>query len=277
MSGWQQLGAVSPRALTDARLQLHWSCQLAAAPGKALAEPVDDYRHTALSWLDEAAVLAGPSFRSGWRSAIRPADLTLMLLDEASGVVAELPLGGTTIEAGLAWLGNAIEAQTGTPAELAEVRRDLPHHAVGDGATIDADARSLVELSNHIANADCQLGAERRSLDGASELSLWPHHLDMSTLWPIDKGIDPEEARSINLGMTLGDAGIDEPYWFVTPWPAPDTSDLPELEVGEWNTEGWVGAVLPSSAMPGPSEAQQRLVADFIQGSLAASKQALGA
>lgn len=277
MSGWQQLGTVSPRALTDARLQLHWSCQLAAAPGKALAQPVDDFRHTALSWVDEASLLAGPTFGKGLRSAIRPADLTLVLLDESSATLDQLSLSGSTIDAGLAWLGDVIEAHTGSPAGLADVRRDLPSHPVGESATIDADAKSLQELSNHFANADCLLGAESRSLDGASEVSLWPHHLDMSTLWSIDKDIDSEEARSVNLGMAPGDAGFDEPYWFVTPWPAPDTAKLPDLEVGEWNTEGWVGAVLPSSAMPGPSEAQQRLVADFIQGCLEVSKKVLGA
>jgi len=276
MSGWQQLGAVSPRALTDARLQLHWSCQLAAAPGKVLAEPEDDYRHTALAWIDTGRQLAGARFASGLRVALRPADLTLALLDESLATLDQFPLPKTTIDAGLAWLGEVIEAHAGSPPGLDDVRSDLPSHPVGEGATIDADPRALRELSKHFANADCLLGAESRSLDGASEVSLWPHHLDMSTLWSIDKDADPEQARSVNLGMALGDNGIDEPYWFVTPWPAPDTAKLPDLEVGEWNTEGWVGAVLPSSAMPGPSEAQQRLVADFIQGSLDASKQILG-
>jgi hypothetical protein len=34
MSDWETLGAVDPRELTDARLQLHWAAQAAAAVGK---------------------------------------------------------------------------------------------------------------------------------------------------------------------------------------------------------------------------------------------------
>lgn len=275
MSGWRQLGEVSPRALVDARLQLHWCCQIVAAPGKELGEPVADYRHTALEWLEESELLAGVEVGGSFRAAIAPATLALMLVDPDDGIAAAESMDGRTLADGLAWMDSAIESRLGASPGLGEVRRDLPHHPVADGVPVTADLAALAELSRHFANADCMLRAEARSLPGASPVSLWPHHLDMATLWSIDVDAEPEEARSVNLGMALGDEGCDEPYWYVTPWPAPDPDRLPDLAVGEWNTEGWVGAVLPSSAMPGPSEAQERLVADFIQGAVAASRSIL--
>lgn len=277
MSGWRQLGAVSPRALVDARLQLHWCCQIVAVPGRDLGAPVADYRHTALEWLEEPELLAGVAVDGSFRAAIAPATLALMLLDAEDRVVATESMEGRTIADGLAWMESAIESRLGSGPGLGEPRRDLPHHAVADGAPVTADLAALAELSNHLANADCLLRAEAESLEGAGPVSLWPHHLDMATLWSIDVDADPEVARSVNLGMALGDEGSDEPYWYVTPWPAPEVDQLPDLAVGDWNREGWVGAVLPSSAMPGPSEAQQRLVADFIQGAVAASRSILDA
>lgn len=277
MSTWQQLGSVSPRALVDARLQLHWCVQLAVAPGKALAEPAADYRHTALEWSSQVDALVGPSIPGDppYRAGMRPSDMTLFLNDGAGELIESRPLEGETLAGGLDWLTSAIGRYRGDPPPLEEPRRDLPHHPVADGATITLDGPAAVELSRHLANTDCTLRAERGALAGASPVSFWPHHLDIAMLWVIDEGADPETAPSINLGMALGDEAIAEPYWYVTPWPPPDPAQLSDLATGEWNTDGWVGALLRSDDMPGQAEAQDRLLSDFIEGAVAASRQAL--
>jgi len=277
MSTWQQLGSVSPRALVDARLQLHWCVQLAAAPGKALAEPAPDYRHTALEWSAPLDALVGPSIPGDppYRAGLRPSDMALFLNDGTGELIESLPLEGETVLGGLEWLTSAIERFRDVPPSLEEPRRDLPHHPVADGATITVDGPTAAELGRHLADTDCTLRAERGALAGASPVSFWPHHLDIAMLWVIDEDADPETARSINLGMALGDEIIAEPYWYVTPWPPPDPAQLPDLPMGEWNTDGWVGALLHSSDMPGQAEAQDRLLSEFIDGAVAASRQVL--
>ena len=58
MSDWETLGAVDPRALIDARLQLHWAAQAAAAVGKQLLPHQPDFSEQSLEWLDGPRVLA---------------------------------------------------------------------------------------------------------------------------------------------------------------------------------------------------------------------------
>ena len=50
MSDWETLGAVDPRDLTEARLQLHWAAQAAAAVGKQLVPHQPDYGEQSFQW-----------------------------------------------------------------------------------------------------------------------------------------------------------------------------------------------------------------------------------
>ena len=63
--------------------------------------------------------------------------------------------------------------------------------------------------------------------------------------------------------MSPGDGSYAEPYWYVTPWPPPPEKraheQLPPLDgKGVWHTEGWTGAVLPSSAVVDTRDAQEQ-------------------
>ena len=80
---------------------------------------------------------------------------------------------------------------------------------------------------------------------GASPVRVWPHHFDIATLVTLAEGV------SVGVGMSPGDGTYDAPYFYVTPWPYPETGALPELSRGaRWHTDGWVGAVMPGSALP---------------------------
>jgi len=49
----------------------------------------------------------------------------------------------------------------------------------------------------------------------------------------------------MNFGFAFGDAGIPEPYFYVTAYPLPDA--LPELDLPDgtvWQSDGFSGAVL---------------------------------
>ncbi|HYL06567.1 MAG TPA: hypothetical protein VE075_11030, partial [Thermoanaerobaculia bacterium] len=83
----------------------------------------------------------------------------------------------------------------------------------------------------------------------------------------------PEEARTVGAGMVPGDAGRDEPYFYVTPFPYPESPDLPPLPTGGiWNTDGWLGAVLEAPRFMDADRAadQAAAVETFLRSAAAA-------
>jgi hypothetical protein len=70
---------------------------------------------------------------------------------------------------------------------------------------------------------------------------------------------DPERARTLGVGMVPGDGSRPEPYLYVTPWPYPESPELPPLpEGGCWHTEGWTGAVLEADRFLAPGSAGEQ-------------------
>jgi hypothetical protein len=113
------------------------------------------------------------------------------------------------------------------------------------------------EQANKLARA---LGAVNAALvsfrsglrEESSPIQLWPHHFDLAMLWlPGDKipGQDPNDEESadkqMNFGFTFGDAGIPEPYFYVTAYPSHDAFSTLKLPAGtQWRSDGFTGAVL---------------------------------
>lgn len=92
-----------------------------------------------------------------------------------------------------------------------------------------------------------------------SEVQLWPHHFDLSTLWISGHLVpkeDPDKAEvsdeQINIGFAFGDADIPRPYFYLTVYPSPDgfpDKTLPDF--AEWNREGWTGVCVHYDALAG--------------------------
>jgi hypothetical protein len=209
-----------PRTLTDARLQLHWAAQLAATPGRTLAEPRADDSHTSFRWTEDALVQ-----EDRFRSGLRPRDHTLLLGD------AEFALDGRTIDDGFAWLAARL------PGLRKQFDDPMPHHPVADGAPFSLrDAEAFEELSR------CYEEAARLLRAIHDDVRCWPHHFDIATLLEFEGG------KSIGAGRSPGDESCGEPYWYVNHYPATTRRNLPPLAGGgSWHTEGWVGAILPMS------------------------------
>ncbi|HEY9621236.1 MAG TPA: hypothetical protein V6C78_12745 [Crinalium sp.] len=56
-----------------------------------------------------------------------------------------------------------------------------------------------------------------------------------------------DESKTVGVGLSPGDQSYSEPYWYVSPYPYPELSSLPVLDIGFWHTDHWVGAVLTAS------------------------------
>jgi hypothetical protein len=285
MSDWETLGAVDPRELTDARLQLHWAAQAAAAVGKQLVPHQPDFGEQSFQWQAGPRALAQGLVpgEKPFRAALRPSPAALLLLDENGAALGEFLLEGKTLDEAYEWTQIEVELLLGRHLEkpLERPGEDFPAHPVIRGAafsTLGASGAGFAELGRYFANADRLLRALADRNPGASPVRVWPHHFDLATLIPLDPGADPEKARSIGAGLSPGDDGMAEPYFYVLPWPAPPAHALPQLAGGgRWQTAGWVGAVLPASSFTNAATngSQARRVEEFLDSAVAGSRQLL--
>ena len=275
---WIQLGEVAPEELENSRLQLHWASQIPAAIGFTFAEPVPDWSHTSLSWNGKRKMLIGSKVgQDGIRAGIDLAALEIVLVMPDGE--SRLPLLGQTLDDGYAWIADAVSgAKSSGQPSINRPNHELPAHPVSAGAAFDAPGKDRSELSNWFANAHRILSAVAATQSNASPVRCWPHHFDIATLVSLDTDKDPEDARSIGIGLSPGDQGISEPYFYVTPWPPPDVALLPDLPAGSWNRKGWVGAVLKGTEVVAQAGKRQRETVDhFIDAAAAASRRLLEA
>lgn len=284
MTDWETLGAVDPRELTDARLQLHWAAQAAAAVGKQLLPHRPDYGEQSFQWSGRHRVLTQglvTGVERPFRSALRPSSPALLILGEDGEILREMPLEGRTLEELYLWLQDEIEMLLGHPLEEPLERPgELPPHPVGTGAAFTAsDSAAYAELGRYFGNLDRLLRRIEDRDPGASPVRCWPHHFDIATLIVLDPEAGHEEARSIGVGLSPGDGTYAEPYLYVLPWPSPEGRELPALAGGgRWHTEGWTGAVLQASSFTaaGSNGAQAKRIEDFLDSAVAACRRLLG-
>jgi hypothetical protein len=273
---FEPLGAPSPAALADARVELHWAAQVVAAVGRALIPTVPDDSHTSLEWSPAGRLLVGGMTPPRSRLGLRPTDLTLVVVDAAGSPQNELPLAGETLEQALAWAGEMLGGAAPGPPPY-----QMPDHVVGHGGAFRGrDRDALAELARWYASADALLrdfvSSRPLAKEHASPVRCWPHHFDIATLVSVPGGA-PDQARTIGVGLSPGDSSYAEPYFYVTPWPAPDGATLPQLPAGaSWNRAGWLGAVLTATAIfrddEGSPPARAQMVRDFLDVSARASE-----
>lgn len=268
---WCALGAVAPQRLAEAREALHHASRVVAAAGETFVPHRPDTGHTALVWLESHRALAGAEIpgRFPCRLALRVADLTLLLLDRQGAPHAELALEGQTPAEANAWAAQAIRVHT-----HGEHARPLVHPGFQIPGKVDrfaAPRAELAELARWYADADAELCRLALRTPGAGPVVCWPHHFDIATLIELGGG------RTIGVGLSPGDAGSAEPYVYVNHSPAQPGRALPSLDAGEWNTSGWLGALLRGSALvaAGDAGAQQELWRRFVTSAVAASRKLL--
>ena len=277
MFDWESLGAVDPRDLLDARLPFHWATQAAAAGGKQLLPHQPDFSEQSLEWLAGSRVLAQGVVAGArpFRSAIRLGSPALLLLGEGGETLRELTLEGRTLDEAYDWVKREVESLLGGPLEMPLERPEgLPVHPVSAGTPFSFAGPAAAELERYYAGSDRLLRALRERNSGASPVACWPHHFDIATLIRLDSGADPETARSIGVGLSPGDGGNPEPYFYALPWPRP-AGDLPELDGGRWHTGDWVGAVLDATDF-GSSGGQCERIERFLNSAVAACRGLLG-
>jgi hypothetical protein len=248
---FEPLGRPSPAALTEARVALHWAVQVVAAAGSALIPAMPDDSHTSLEWSTAGRLLVGGMTPRKARLGLRPTDLTLVVVDVTGDAKRELSLAGRTLEDAFAWTADAFGVSA-----LEMPSYQMPEHIVGHGGAFGGtDPGALAELARWYASADVLLrdfvASRPYAGEHASPVRCWPHHFDIATLVSLP-GAASGSARTIGVGLSPGDSSYGEPYFYVTPWPYPESPALPRLPAGAtWHQTGWVGAVLTATAIFG--------------------------
>jgi hypothetical protein len=278
---WKTLGTVAPTGLVDARLQLHQAAQVVASAGVTFLAPEPDDSHPNLGWVESLGALVGrPLPGTDAQVGLRVADLSLLLVDGRGESSEELALDGRTLDDGYAWLAEVM-ARAGAVLPSAGIRRatyEIPSHPTGRGEAFSNDSHeAFSELARWFANGDQALVELANRIPGASEVRCWPHHFDLGSLAVMATEPDGRLAKSIGLGLSPGDDGYAEPYWYVSPWPYPEPKALlPLASGGSWHTVGHTSAILTGSDLVGgsPEDQADRLQA-FLDGAVDACRRIL--
>lgn len=279
---WQELGAFRSSDLVEERVQLHWAAQpLSALTALAIdAQPGDE--HTNLGWDHEESAFVTQPFPGGYRAALGALDFSLRWRDPDGTGHSRFELKGNTLATGLRWLSDHIRTTIGNlPQGDVQLRDyDMPAHGVANGQAFDGgDKRKRKELVRWFANADVALGEIARANEGSSEPRTWPHHFDTGLLINFEPDRDPEQARSIGVGLSPGDEQMPQPYFYVIPYPLRRADDLPPMPGGgRWEREAFFGAVLTGDALIDGGEAaeQHGRTREFLIAAVEACKGLLG-
>lgn len=279
---WHKLTRPRASELEDTRKQLHWAAQLVSAVGATLIPARSDHSHTNLEWSDaHQGLLSQPSpGQPSLRALLSFPRVTIELIRDHGGssekTVLSLPLANRTFADAFAELERAVGKQLGREIELVRPIHELPKHRVdpnGEAGTFGGwEKHAIAELVSWFANGDRALRELRQQDPRAAAVRCWPHHFDIATLVVLERERpdDPnsEVTRSLGVGMTPGDGSYADAYWYVTPWPYLASPRLPALAGGGiWHQDGWIGAVLTSTALREP---QAETFAKFMASALVA-------
>lgn len=250
---WQKIDYSHIEKLAATRMQLHYAVQFIARAGKYLIEARPDDSHTSLTWDRDLEAFLGEKITSPKpvHIAVKPDTFELLIRDTQGNTLESHKLHDEDQDNILNWMKDRL-ANLGVKSNALsmELHYDIPDHQIAHGALFHFEIpESFSELAKYYSNAEEILQDINNQIPGSTPVRCWPHHFDIATLIILDKNKSPEESRSIGIGLSPGDATYNEPYFYITPWPYPDSSKkLPDLDgEGFWHTKGWTGAVLPAT------------------------------
>lgn len=252
---WKALGATHTAKLAEARLQLHYASQVVAAAAIALLPPQPDDSHPNLAWDDARGALVGRALGdAAWRLSLGFASFEVRLLDAHGAPLGAVPLDGIDLRGLFDSVGKLLEAH-GVVAEanaLEPTPYALPPHRIADGGRFERPPEPvLCELAAWFATAGAALQSCADEWPGSADVRVWPHHFDVGSLFSVTRDAEGQATATVGFGLSPGDEMIDEPYYYVSAWPAPEQPTWPPLaSPGHWLAEGFVGAVLTRAELP---------------------------
>jgi hypothetical protein len=273
MTPWRPIHSFDRARLSAARVQAHHATQWLARTARAYVPAQPDDGHTSLGWDDAFGGFVSHPLPDGARLGVRFADLSLALFEAGTTAPQDVfRLDGRCDPDACAWLMGHAGMRNLDPGAL---DAPLPYMLAerSDGGTYRADAEALGQLATWFSNGNGALDAVRGELIArklaAPPVRCWPHHFDLDTLVTVAPG------RTSGVGLEPGDDSYDEPYFYVSVYPAPDVGRLPALPlVGHWHTKNFIAAVATAERILA-AEDQGAAVAAFLRAATDATIAAL--
>jgi len=266
MGKWKPLRSSERSGLTPARLAAHCAAQWLARAARAYIPPTANDSHTNFGWDHGLGGFATHPLPDTSRLALRIADMTLLLSGARDGEQA-LSLRDRNDADIRAWLAPQLSARGLDPAALdAMSPYEMPASPIATGGRylLDGLEPALGELAGWYDNASRALDTVQQELVAsgfhAPPVRCWPHHFDLDTLIYFDA----QNTRSMGAGFSPGDEYYDQPYFYVSLYPAPDVTTLPALPIGHWHSRHFTAAVATSGHIVAESD-QGAAVASFLR------------
>jgi hypothetical protein len=237
---WTKLREPAPGSLVAAREVAHSAAQWVTKAARANLAAVPDDSHSALLWDAKSAALVTQPLPKDVKIGLDVAKLDLLFFQ---GGKEER---GSTPE----WLDNKLKGAGLKPVSGVKLPYEVPERQ-GRDPNLPALARWFAAAAELLGEVRAKHGAS------ASPAWLWPHHFDMATL------VTLSAAKSIGIGVSMGDEYYAQPYAYVSFYPAPRMEpNAPTLQPlpagGHWHAKDFFGAVATADellAQPDPRKA----------------------
>lgn len=248
---------VDPTALVAARNLCHLACQWPSKAARANLAPMADDSHSNLGWVNVHQAFASHH--------LEPERQTQLGFSFSSRALIWLVRGGIEDQFDLT-KGNEASCQTWVDQRLTEAGLKPTREVTMPYAlAVGPDYADFAQSAGHSTTLGLWYAQAEPALDhvvgqfadialGNPAVRCWPHHFDIGTLLVLEEG-DPETARSIGIGMSPGDESYAEPYFYCSPFPAPEPQALPAAtEPFRWHTDGFVSLICRASSLRPESE-----------------------
>lgn len=250
MNNWKNIKGVDLEILKKNRKSLHQAVQIVGAFPRNLL-PHDPTDATAsLEWNSKNQSLESLHITNADRSVKVGLVLdSFELYIDTDGVKnASIQLSGKSVNGGMDWLKKELSELN---IEADHLNLELPYEIENYdySQVLSIDDHATKEYGILYQNTQNSLQNVTSKWKEAYDIRCWPHHFDLATLIPLETDPKGEILKSIGVGLSPGDEGIEEPYIYVNIWPQVDLEALEKysLPIGYWNKEGWSGAVLTYS------------------------------
>lgn len=273
MSKWRNIKGIDLEVLKATRKALHQAVQIVGALPRHLL-PHDPTDGTAsLVWSQEDRGLQSIPVTNNHDLEIR-AGLSFknfaLNIKYADSSMDSFHMLGSSVQQGLDWIKEELNKMSFASEKLT---LDLPYEieSYDNSTNLMANKRACKEYARLYGNTHSVLTALITKWENAYDIRCWPHHFDLATLIPVGTDGQGEITKSIGVGLSPGDEGIEEPYLYINVWPNVELTVLEKhtLPAGHWNKEGWSGAVLTYTELLNASD-QQRSFTQFIDIAIAA-------
>ncbi len=268
----------------DSSLALQQAVSLVGQIQKALLVPRKNFLHLSLYVQPEG--VESQTLPLGGRIQVNFRSRELALV-RSNGTALQFPLAEHTQETLFSALLDALRED-----ELAEFFKDEPAGSLAEAlvAKLQANGSAGASLTLETVTqrqplvVNPQTGSDfadvlygmftalarfRARIEGhLTPAILWPHHLDLSTLWfhPSNPGMDDHEAH-LSFGFAPFTPGqYPEPYLYAYAYPYPEPFEPPRLPKPLfWHDEGWRGAVVKYEDLLPESDPLAFVEASFLR------------